>query len=762
MSRRALDALSLLTAGILVLTSQGFLLVPHTMKGLILAWPRQIVVAGGILLFMAGMFSAATTIFESYKIKSKLANSFAALCTAGLGAYYAAARCYLEIPLLFGLSAALLLASFLQGRERPLWKDALTLLGSLASAGAGLLLLVAENLPANELTQTGVWRIPLAGLFLAGAATGALAVLFPSAGWSRSAAKLVAAPWIGWSALSVIEARPAHVIPAICLAAVLLAVDLIPWPRFKLPSEDILGRRLVLLMAVAQSALIIGFVFLLETIRAIRFPGTTTGVLTFEDGRELVFLLNLGMEIVIGYALVSLIASIHELMKRDEADVAPPTETEEFPKVWNERIARLTRPFATAQLDTRKRLELQTQQAAAFGKQLEKEKRRTAQLTLLSEFSQQLEAQLDAPVAAQLAVNTLQKSLHCSFTALYVNDAERRELVALAASGTRASVLPPGYRQPINVGALGRAVRLRKTQTIGDVQRDPDYIGLENDDIRSLVIVPLIDHGHLKGLLEVSDNRLNSFSGHDVQIAEAVAAELLRAWERSEYHQRLTELIQAGISLTTQPDPQAAVHEVAGIARHTLRARFAFVTLLDQEGNFTRSAFAGNAPRLLKSLNQNTAEDPLMRAALNADRPFRIRDLRKYKQASHIDLDYPGLRSVIAIPIRVHRLSVGAMLAFGKQGEVFFTENDESLANLLSSQAAAAVESAWLSHELRTNLYTTTQLYHLSVHVIQAAELNEAVAYIAAAAQKLCGASAAGIALFSPEGNSEAEVQLNE
>jgi putative nucleotidyltransferase with HDIG domain len=102
------------------------------------------------------------------------------------------------------------------------------------------------------------------------------------------------------------------------------------------------------------------------------------------------------------------------------------------------------------------------------------------------------------------------------------------------------------------------------------------------------------------------------------------------------------------------------------------------------------------------------------------------------------------------------------MLTFGKQGEVFFTENDESLASLLSSQAAAAVESAWLSQELRTNLFTTTQLYNLSFHVIQAEELNEAITYIAESAQKLCGAAAAGIALFTLGGKSEAEVQLNE
>jgi putative nucleotidyltransferase with HDIG domain len=138
-----------------------------------------------------------------------------------------------------------------------------------------------------------------------------------------------------------------------------------------------------------------------------------------------------------------------------------------------------------------------------------------------------------------------------------------------------------------------------------------------------------------------------------------------------------------------------------------------------------------------------------------------VRDLRKYKHASHIDIDLPALRTVLAIPIRVQRQSVGAILAFGKQKEIFFSENDESLAGLLSSQAAAAIESAWLSNEVRENLTSATQLYQLSSHIIQAQELNEAARYIAEAAQKVSGANSSGILLLTPDNEVEAEAHLD-
>src|SRR6185503_917276 len=223
----------------------------------------------------------------------------------------------------------------------------------------------------------------------------------------------------------------------------------------------------------------------------------------------------------------------------------------------------------------------------------------------------------------------------------------------------------------------------------------------QNEPTLSLISVPVIQHGHVKGVLVLSSDKPYIFTGSDAAIVEGVASELMRAWDRSGYQQRLTELIQAGISLTTLLDPQAAVQEVAFIARKTLEARFVFVTLLDQQGNFSRTAFAGNAPRLLAAMEANASNDPLMQAALSAIKPFRVRDMRKYSNTKRLEIDHAGLRSVLAIPIRLHRLSIGTILAFGKQEGVFFSENDESLADLLSSQAAASIESSWLYQELR-------------------------------------------------------------
>jgi putative nucleotidyltransferase with HDIG domain len=393
--------------------------------------------------------------------------------------------------------------------------------------------------------------------------------------------------------------------------------------------------------------------------------------------------------------------------------------------------------------------------------QLTAEKHRNNQLMLLNELSQQLEAELDPPVAAQLAVNTLERAMDCSFVALMTPEDGGQEYVVLAAAGSAASIIPPGYRQNVNSGLAGRTNRLKKTQMVNDTELDADFISLDHEKTLSVISVPILQHGHARGILEICSDKKYAFSSLDVAIAEGVASELMRAWERSSYRQRLTELIQAGISLTTLLDPQAAVQEVAVIARKTLEARFVFVNLLDQQGNFSRTAFAGEAPKLLATLNTNPADEPIMHAALNATKPFRVRDLRKYTPAKKIEIDHPSLRSVLAIPIRLHRLSIGTILAFGKQEGVFFSENDESLADLMSSQAAASIESSWLYQELRNTLTITSMLYQLSVDVIQTEELSLAAELIAQVAHKVTNSKETGIVLMTRDGRKEAEVEID-
>ncbi len=229
-----------------------------------------------------------------------------------------------------------------------------------------------------------------------------------------------------------------------------------------------------------------------------------------------------------------------------------------------------------------------------------------------------------------------------------------------------------------------------------------------------------------------------------------------------QFHQHLTELIQAGISLSTMIEQRSIVQEIATVTRQTLRARFVYVTLLNQAGNFTQRAASGFAPKLQQCLEKMPLQDSLIQTALNASQTIRIRDIRNYPfGSSEIQIDQSNLRSLLAIPIRLRRLSIGSILAFGKQDEIFFTENDESLASLLSSQSAAAVESTWLYQELRSTLTTTTQLHQVSFEILRAEDLSQAVKIILETAHKVANADSGGLVLFGSDNKIEIELGID-
>lgn len=401
------------------------------------------------------------------------------------------------------------------------------------------------------------------------------------------------------------------------------------------------------------------------------------------------------------------------------------------------------------------------QQLTIATQKLNAEKQRTTQLTYLIELSHQLNEELDPPVAAQIAVNALERVVKCTVVSLMVYEAETRQLVALASGGPMTSLLPPGHRQDASRGLHGRVTRQKKTIVVNDTTEDADFIPVNNENTRSLLITPMLSHGQITGVIEVRSDRPHAFKTIDIASVEGVALELTRAWERARHQERLSELIQSGISLASLLDPQAAVQEIALLARKTFEARFVFVTLLDQQGGYSRTAHAGDAPRLLNSLSQNPAGDTLLQAALNAANPFRVRDVRRYSSPNTLELDHPGLRSALAIPIRLHRLSIGTILAFGKQTGVFFTEKDESLANLLGSQAAASVESSWLYQELRNKESITSMLRQLSEEVLMTEDVSKAAEIIARAAHKTANATETGIVILAPNGEIQVEVELD-
>ena len=757
--RRFEYSIRFLTTFILTLCALGLLLIPGHLGAInegLTGIARTIL---GISFFIVGLVIEASIFIVYPKKVKQIISVVITVCLGVLGFLYLQAQFLIEglaITVLLCAQVYLLILRESNGTQRNIFIWGYTGLNFIN----GFILVFGSAAP-TLFGDLRIFKLSLGIVFIISGIAGAISFFLSSKRISGVLSKLTAIPWMLTAMFFAINLSYSTVVVALGFAILPLIVELDLWEKICLPSDDFIGRRIIRMASIAEFLMLAFLVLIWYSSQNISLHDLTlVGTVPLAIDQGFSFVAMLVAKVCILYGMVVVVLTINRFKaKLSDSDYDENNHANSPFSAWSQWISRSLNSFASPSYSTQTKIEIQAEQISSLIIQLSNEKKRTVQLNLLAELSHQLEAQLDQPVAAQLAVNTLQRALECKHVAVFENEIERRELSIMSSAGT---FLPPGYRQGTSKGLLGRTLRLRKTQISNDVELDPDFVRPETSQAKSVFAVPLIYHGHVKAILEVGDDKVNAFSSQDVHLAEMIATELIRAWERSSYHQRLTNLIKAGISLSPLLESHATIKEIATIARETLLARFTFVTLLDQEGNFSRTAFSGHAPRLLNSLNQSPVDDTAVQAALHAYEPFRIRDVRKYRKASHIEIDHNGLRSLLAIPIRLHRLSIGAILAFGKQGEIFFSENDESLAGLLSSQAATAIEATWLYQELRNTLSTTTQLYNLSVRIIQSEELQQAARHIAVAAAKVASTTTAGIVLFSKDQKIETDVEIDE
>jgi HD-GYP domain-containing protein (c-di-GMP phosphodiesterase class II)/putative methionine-R-sulfoxide reductase with GAF domain len=617
-------------------------------------------------------------------------------------------------------------------------------------------------LPVSELDfSTANAIIPyLAALFLITAFFGGATVILPAQKYGEAINRLQIIPWL-IIAFLILSIDSDNLIAPAAIIGMLVVERLIPWERLQVPEEDILSRRVVMIAFFAELALLIFMGALLFTIDS-GYESNAPAILTVREATLAFFIL---FSVMLYYATSTVIMTTSGLISELNKTGNEPNEDAEFTEraanLWSHRLDRYLRPFIMTAEGIRGRI--QAEQVNKLSRQVGIEKKRNAQLMLLLELSQQLENQLDQPVSAQLAVNTLERAINCGLALIFIHEHENKEFMLLAATGNQKHLVPVEYRQDADKGVIGRTLRQRKTQIVNDIRLDPDFIAFKGETNLSLVAIPLIYNGHVHGVITLNNEKANAFSGLEIGLAETVAAELVRAWERSGYHQRLKYLIQTGSQLSSALDPETTAKEVASISRDITQAKFTYIYIqLGQEREYIQSAFSGDAPLLLESLTDTNSSDELFKLALHASQPFRIRDIRKYEKTSHLKLDNAGLRSLLVIPIRWHQVNIGAILAFGKQREVFFTENDESLAELISIQASGAFESTWLQQELRASLRITSLLYRLSNQIIQAENIEDAASDIAQTAHKLGKNFTTGIVLLDSENEVIAKVKIDE
>lgn len=171
-------------------------------------------------------------------------------------------------------------------------------------------------------------------------------------------------------------------------------------------------------------------------------------------------------------------------------------------------------------------------------------RQRAKEMRTLIEIGHEITAILDLDRLLDHIAPMLDRIMSYDFLLVGLVDERRYELVWHVEEGYGARKLERASRTPLSHGVVGRAVRERRTQIVGDVRRDPDYYVTDNwreQGQRSEIAVPLIYEDKVIGVLALESNRQNAFNEYHGRLLENIANPMSIAIVNARLHKQHVE-----------------------------------------------------------------------------------------------------------------------------------------------------------------------------------------------------------------------------
>ncbi len=206
----------------------------------------------------------------------------------------------------------------------------------------------------------------------------------------------------------------------------------------------------------------------------------------------------------------------------------------------------------------------------------EEQRRMVQRQTTLYQVLQAVSGLHPPDTIARLAVEAIVQYAGWPHAAIVVPNEERTHWSVSAASGYLASAA--GMMHPIDWGIVGRAFRTRQTQSVPDVQADPDYVA-GNPRTRSELVVPLCRGDTISGVLAIDSDRVAASTANDIALAESLAGAIALALDNARLYaqtQRHAADIGALYAITRTTSRSLALEEVLEQALSSVIALLGF------------------------------------------------------------------------------------------------------------------------------------------------------------------------------------------
>jgi len=287
-------------------------------------------------------------------------------------------------------------------------------------------------------------------------------------------------------------------------------------------------------------------------------------------------------------------------------------------------------------------------------------------------------------------------------------------LEVLALAGRAASMLAPGHVLPAGTSTSGQAVERGAAVMTSDVANDPSLV--LTDELResmgdvgdsAQLSVPLRVKAQTLGALSISDRTGRVFSPAEAQLLQAFADQAALALENARLYAETTrrrheaeQLARLAQTLTESLDVSDVVRRTVESVLPLFGAKSSVLRLMQPDGSLVTLGIGGRSRddvepgHVLRSglgvLGRAAAEGrPVWSTDMLADPSVEISDELR------VELGASGHRAVLAVPLRVKAVVIGALGVIDDPPRQF-VEDEARLLQAFADQAALALENARL------------------------------------------------------------------
>ena len=343
---------------------------------------------------------------------------------------------------------------------------------------------------------------------------------------------------------------------------------------------------------------------------------------------------------------------------------------------------------------------------------LDNERARLQETKALAGIGRLLSERLEPDVVGQRIAENLRSLLDGRSAVVYRLDVDTTNLLALAVSQQREAGV--GWRpvRGAGAGAIGLAMRDRRTVTTPDALTDPRVeltpelrAHLETLQDRAILAVPLLTQDRLIGVLAVWNVTGTVFDGRAVQLAETLAdqaaltLEHARLFAEEERRRREAEILaELARTIGATLDLETVLRRVTEAAQELCRSDGAVIGLRVAGSDAVLLRYWTESPY---DALRDTRIEPgkgLGGHVLVDRRPLRTSDYLGDPRIGahyHDRIKRLGIQAQMAVPVLIDGRVEGLLYVDNRSARAF-TDQDEAILVRLAAQAALAIRNATL------------------------------------------------------------------